>query len=311
MLSPKAGLAVMTSLAVALPALAACGDRADASPHAVRVTTSFYPLTYAVQQIGGHHVEVTSITPNGAEPHDLQLTPRRVVSVGNADLVVYAKGFQAAVDKAVRTETDGTALDVSHAARLDLTFGTSVDKVVGGDSEEHGSDPHFWLDPQRYAQVARTIAHRLERIDPAHRSAYAARTRTFTRALHRLDSAFDKGLRSCASRTIVTSHMAFGYLAQRYHLSQVGVSGIVPDQLPTPGRLRKVTDFVRSHRVHTIYTEPLVSPAIAETVSHETGATVKVLDPLEGITRKSAGDDYMSVMRANLRTLIAGQGCRS
>ena len=48
---------------------------------------------------------------------------------------------------------------------------------------------------------------------------------------------------------------------------------------------------------------------MAETVAREAGVDTAVLDPLEGLTDESAGDDYLAVMRANLSTLQEGQAC--
>ena len=118
------------------------------------------------------------------------------------------------------------------------------------------------------------------------------------------------GLVECANRDLVTSHEAFGHLAQRYDLTQIGISGLRPDDEPSTAELAEVADFVRDHDVTTIYYETLVDPAIAETIAAETGASTAVLDPLEGLTEGSAGTDYLGVMRVNLETLRAGQGCK-
>lgn len=180
------------------------------------------------------------------------------------------------------------------------------------DDREHGEgapDPHFWLDPQRYAEVVETIGAGLAKADPAHRAAYAANTRALVRELHDLDAQFKTGLAHCTNRTIVTSHAAFGYLAQRYGFTQVGVTGISPDAEPTPQRLAAVARFVERHDVTTIYAETLVSPRTAQAVAAHTGARVAVLDPVEGITDASEGADYLAVMRSNLATLKKGQGC--
>ena len=107
----------------------------------------------------------------------------------------------------------------------------------------------------------------------------------------------------------MTSHAAFGYLAARYGLHQEGISGISPDAEPSAANVREVVEHISAHDVRTVYTETLVSPALAETIARETGASVAVLDPLEGISDTSAGTDYFEVMRVNLETLRKGQGC--
>ncbi|MFI5075352.1 MAG: metal ABC transporter solute-binding protein, Zn/Mn family, partial [Actinomycetales bacterium] len=101
----------------------------------------------------------------------------------------------------------------------------------------------------------------------------------------------------------------FGYLSERYGFTQVPIAGLSPDVEPSAAQLAQVADFVKNHGVTTIYAETLVEPAFAETVARSTGARLATLDPIEGLTSTSAGHDYLEVMRSNLATLKAGQGC--
>lgn len=287
-----AGLAGLSGCASADGAPAAARDRVD-------VVTSFYPLQFVAEQVGGDRVAVTNLTKPGTEPHDLELSARDVAAVADAGLVVYLSGFQPAVDDAVVQAEPRQALDVSAAADLSL------------DSAERdgAADPHFWLDPTRLAAVADTVAGALAAADPAGAATYRHNARRLDAQLRHLDAGFRGGLADCASRYLVTSHAAFAYLADRYGLRQVGVSGPRPDVEPSATDLAQVADFVLTHDVRTIFSETLASPAEAETVARETGAAVGVLDPLEGLVAGSAGD-YLTVMRDDLAALRAGLGCR-
>lgn len=270
------------------------------------VVTSFYPIEYAVQQIGGSHVSVTSLTKPGAEPHDIELSPQQVATITDTQLVVYAAGFQPAVDEAVSQQAGDRAFDVAPTADLNRPA-----PVEGGAAPAAGAkDPHFWLDPERYEAVSKAIGARLAQVDPAHASDYAANTTAFVGRLAALDTAFKQGTASCATNDLVTSHAAFGYLSARYGFTQVPITGLDPDIEPSAADLSRIADFVRAHAVTTIYAEPLVAPKFADTIAQSTGATIAVLDPLEGITSRSAGTDYLEVMRSNLATLQKGQGCR-
>lgn len=273
---------------------AQAGDR-----DAVAVAAAFYPLAFAVEQVGGPHVQVTNLTKPGAEPHDLELTPAELSLLTRAPLVVYARGLQPAVDEAVRARPADAVLDVTPAARL---------QVLPGAPAGQGPDPHFWLDPVRYADVGRAVADRLAEVDGDHAAAYRAAARDFAARLDALDREFRSGLGTCRSRDLVTSHAAFGYLARAYGLSQVGISGVSPDAEPDPAQLAAVAALTRDRGVRTIYAETLVSPALAETLARETGAKVAVLDPVEGVAAGS-GADYFTVMRANLAALRTGLGC--
>jgi len=305
------GLPVAAALACLglVTALAGCGaGAADVPPGTVSVVAAFYPLQFAAEQVGGSHVHVTNLTRPGAEPHDLELSPMDVARVSRAQVVVYEKGLQSAVDQAVDQEAGDRALDVTGPAHLDLRY-TPIEGGQASTVEAGSIDPHFWLDPTRYALVARAIADRLGRVDPAHRTAYEANAAHFAGRLESLDHELATGLAHCQRQELVTSHNAFGYLARRYHLQQVGITGLSPDAEPEPASLARVATYARSHGVTTIFAEALASPAIAGTVARETGARVAVLDPVEGLTSSSAGRDYVEVMRSNLAALRTGLGC--
>jgi len=288
-------------LIIAALALSACGSAGVAANGTVggrlAVVASFYPLQFATQQVGGDFVAVTSLTRPGAEPHDIELTPRDVATVSRASLVVYEKGLQGAVDQAVESEGGNRGLDVAPAAHLDLRLASGT------------TDPHFWLDPQRYSEVATVIAGRLARIDPAHQAEYETNAKAFGDKLTALSGELTTGLANCRRRDIVTSHSAFAYFAKRFGMRQIAINGISPDQEPKAGALAAVSTYVKAHGVTTIYAETLASPAIAQTVANETGASMATLDPIEGLTSRSSGKDYFEIMRSNLTALRAGQGC--
>lgn len=326
-LRPAALVATLVAAGVGLSACgssdapAAGGATSDGATEGGRlaVVASFYPLAYAVERVGGDKVQVTNLTKAGVEPHDLELTPQDVATISDAKLSVYEKGLQPAVDEAI-AEQQGTAFDVSPVADLSLRYadvigddgqaGDAPTAIPGASDTRAGTtDPHFWLEPIRYQKVAQAIATELGRLDPIDKGLYYENATTFSKELTTLDGDFASALTTCKSKKLVTSHAAFAYLADRYGFQQVPVVGLTPGAEPDPARLAAVADYVKANKIGTIYTETLVSPAIGETLAKETGATTAVLDPLEGLSDKSAGRDYLQVMRANLATLQKGQQC--
>jgi zinc transport system substrate-binding protein len=271
-------------IALAALALAACGSQSN--PKGKQVVAAFYPLAFAAEQIGGPTVSVRNLTPPGAEPHDLEVSPSDVQELRSADFVLLlGHGFQPQLEQSA-----GTGKNVL------LLLDTPSLRLVPG-------DPHVWLDPLRYALVVRRIGSALGRPRPAER---------FIAKLHALDREYRAGLADCARREIVTSHEAFGYLAQRYSLRQVAITGVTPEAEPTPQKLAGVISTVRRTHATTVFFETLVSPRLADTVARETGAKTAVLDPIEGLTpeEQKAGADYFSLMRSNLAALRRALGCR-
>ena len=293
---------------LALCVTTGCAARAAASGYTdgrLNVVTAFYPLLFLAERIGGPQVRVTDLTKPGAEPHDVELNPHQVGQIVDAGLVVYLKGFQPAVDQAVSQEARGRALDAASVVPL-LPLSTSTD---GEKETAHGRDPHVWLDPVRYATIADAVGARLGQADPAHAADYTARAASLHRQLDALNADFAAGLKTCQRREIVTSHSAFNYLATRYGLTQIGITGISPEAEPAPRRLAAVAAEARRTGTTTIFFETLVSPKVAETLAREVGAKTAVLDPLEGLTEP--GGDYFSVMRSNLAALTTALGCTS
>jgi zinc transport system substrate-binding protein len=292
----------LASLVVALALVAsavACGsDDAGGADAGGRLTVvaAFYPLAWMAEEVGGQHVAVRSLTGSGQEPHDLEVAPREVAAVIDADAVVYLRGFQAAVDDAVDQASSGHVFDAAGSANLD--------RVTDG-----ATDPHFWLDPARFTAVIKSFTRFLVARDAAHASDYLDGRDRLISKLRELDDEMRVGLASCEQRALVTSHEAFGYLAERFGFTQVGISGLTPEAEPSPAKLAEVARFVEDHDVTTIYFETLVSPDVARSVASETGARTAVLDPIESISSDSPGRDYLSVMRADLASLRAGQSC--
>jgi len=271
--------------------IAGCGSGGSSGGRKT-VVAAFYPLAYTAQEIGGPAYDVVNLTPPGAEPHDLELTPRAVGRIESADVVLYlSHGFQPAVSKAV-DQASGTTVDVLSGLTLNS---------AAGQEEGLTADPHVWLDPVLFAQLAKHIGRALQR-SPA----------KFDARLSSLDREFRRGLKHCARTEVVTSHAAFGYLAQRYGLQQVPITGLTPESEPSPKQLTSVIKLVKRTHATTVFFETLVSPRLAETVAREVGAHTAVLDPIEGLTptEQTRGDDYFTLMRRNLANLRKALACR-
>ena len=270
----------------------------------LKVVAGFYPLAEAATEVGGDLVTVQNLTPPGVEPHDLELTPQEIADIQEADIVLYlGEGFAPAVEQAV-----GDAKGVA----IDLLQGMPLHPGVPEPGESGPvTDPHVWLDPVLYRQVVARVEDALAQASPVGASTFHSNAASFDTELSGLDSGYRAGLTGCARKVIVTSHAAFGYLAARYGLTQEPIAGLSPDVEPSAQRLSELADLASRDGVTTIFTEELVSPKIAETLAHEVGVTTAVLNPLEGLTKQevSAGQDYTSVMRANLKVLQKALGC--
>jgi zinc transport system substrate-binding protein len=314
-------VAALASLSLVLSACSSAAEEASPSQSAsatgevVIVHAAFYPLEFLAKTIGGDQIQVISLTAPGAEPHDMELTPVQVAELENTSLALFIDGFMPAVDEAIEASVPDRALDLSTTVTLleaeahSDEEGHSDEEAATEDDHDHGAyDPHIWLDPANMVLMANAVSDRLIAIDPARSDLYTANTAALVAEMEALDQEFTTGLANCEQKEIVTSHESFGYLANAYGFEQHGIAGLSPDTEPSPARLVEISEMVKVEGITTIYYETLVSPAIAETVANETGATTAVLDPLEGLVEGST-DTFITVMQANLQALIKGQTC--
>ncbi|MFF8911766.1 metal ABC transporter substrate-binding protein [Streptomyces sp. NPDC015032] len=307
--------AVAGAAVLGLTALTAC-SASGAADHKngdkLNVVASFYPMQFLAEQIGGKHVSVTTLTKPGVEPHDLELSPRQIGGLADADCILYLKGIQPAVDDAVKQSGSKNVIDASALTTLE-DHGTETGADEHGHEhhgDEAGADPHIWLDPVKYAEVAKGVGKSLEKTDPGHAADYRKNTDALVTRLDGLNTAYENGLKSTATRTFITTHSAFGYLAERYGLTQEGIAGIDPEAEPSPARIKEIHTIAEKNKVSTVFFETLASDKTAKTLAKDTGLKTDVLDPLEGITGKSKGADYIEVMQSNLAALQKALGAK-
>jgi zinc transport system substrate-binding protein len=304
-----------TAIALGLAApllLAGCGSPLGGGDgDGPRVAASFYPLAYVAERVAGEHAAVVNLTSPGVEPHDLELTFKQTATLSDADLVVYEKGMQPAVDDAVAQNGPGEAVEVTDVIALEPADPEHADESA----EEHADhadtdvDLHFWLDPKRMATLATEVETAMAEVDPAHADAYRANARALQQDLLDLDDAYRTGLADCAVDTVVVSHDAFGYL-ERYGLHFESIAGISPDVEPSPAQVARLQDLIREEGVTTVFSEPLASDAMSTSIATDLGLQTSVLDPIEGLGDRTADEDYLSLMRQNLAALQEASQCR-
>ncbi|MET9114135.1 metal ABC transporter substrate-binding protein [Streptomyces longwoodensis] len=314
--------AVTATTVLGTATLTACGGDTAAAGNAGNTDTfdvvaSFYPMAFLAERIGGDHAHVTSLTQPGQEPHDLEISAKQTARLQDSDAVLYLKNLQPSVDDAVAQSGVRTKID---AASL-----TSLEKhgnEVGGHAAEHdehegsddgessGLDPHIWLDPVRYAQVAEGVGAAFAKADPGHAADYRKNTADLVRELDALNTEFTTGLATARTKVFLTTHAAFGYLAERYGLTEEAINGLDPESEPSAARVKELEKLAKADGVTTVFYETLVSDKTAKTVAKDAGLRTDVLDPVEGITKKSRGQDYLQVMRANLTALKTALGAK-
>ncbi|WP_330291116.1 metal ABC transporter solute-binding protein, Zn/Mn family [Streptomyces sp. NBC_00576] len=316
------GTAIAAATALGLGALSACSSDSNASDRNITgqldVVASFYPMQYLAEQIGGRHVSISTLTEPGQEPHDLEISAKQTVDLQKADAVLYLKGLQPAVDEAVSQSEAKSKIDAATLTTLEK-HGSTAHSHEGeeepsgeahSDEDASALDPHVWLDPVKYAEMANGVSAAFQKADPANAAEYKKNTETLTAKLASLNTSFEDGLKNTATKVFFTNHAAFGYLAERYGLTQEAIAGVDPESEPSAARMKELQQEAKADGVTTVFYETLVSDKTAKTLADDASLRTDVLDPLEGITEKSRGTDYIAVMEANLKALQTALGAK-
>lgn len=297
--------------------LTGCGKE-EISPVAdgkVNVIVSVYPLEDFAKKIGGEHVHVTNMIPPGVEAHDFELTPKDMERITKADVFVYnGAGFESWIDQVVKNLDKGktTVVESTKGIKL-LSAKENHDEEEGHKEDEHNHgdyDPHVWLDPIRAKEQAENIKEGLVKADPDHKADYEKNYQKLVGDLAVLHQEYEELIQKAKKKEIVVSHSAFNYLANRYGLEQIAITGISPSQEPSPKELKQIIETVKEHQVKYILFETLVSSKVADVVKREVNAEALTLNPLEGLTKEEVaqGADYFSVMRKNKENLAKALG---
>jgi zinc transport system substrate-binding protein len=298
-------ISLVAAVGLAAWALARSGKLAANDVDKIKVTASFYPMAEFARQVGGDKVAVTTLVKPGVEPHDYEPAPQDLVGLYQSKLFVYnGAGLEKWVDRIQPDLKSNNVTQVKASEGFTLKDGTGEDAGA--------PDPHVWMDPVLASREVDAIEAGLVKVDPMNAPYYRANAKAYKAKLSNLDKSFKTDLAKCTQNQIVTSHDAFEYLGERYGLRVLSISGLSPDEEPTPQKLAEVAQIARANNVHYIFFEELVSPKLSETIANEVGAKTIVFSPLEGLTTEEIdkGENYVTVQQGNLNNLRTALDCK-
>ncbi|MFC7392037.1 metal ABC transporter substrate-binding protein [Scopulibacillus cellulosilyticus] len=279
------------------------------------IMTSTFPIYDFTKEIAGNRANVTNLLPSGADPHSYEPTPKDMAKISTANLLIYnGSGMESWIDDAKSSVNQSKVKFLNMSKHMDLlTLQQTHAANVSEDGEHHpasSDDPHFWQDPVRAKQMAKEIEQELIKLDPKGKQEYEKNYQALVTKLDKLNQQYKDALKNVKNKNIITSHAAFGYLADRYGLKQVPISGISPDEEPSPKQIKQIINFAKKNHVHYIMFETLVNPKIGKMVEDKIGAKPLTLNPIENLTKaeQKKGEDYFSIMRENLKSLKIALG---
>ena len=286
-------------------------------PSKLTVVASLFPLQEFARAVGGDKVQVALLLPPGAEAHTWEPRPSDVVKISRADIFIYVcPSLEPWIDKVLR------AVQSKKLRVLEATQGLPLIKVegaeektgrAGGSHAPERMDPHLWLDFALDQKIVETIAEAFSEKDPVHAAFYKNNAEIYRGKLNDLDRGYRQALAKCRHRQILLSgHAAFAYLAKRYGLRQIALSGISPDAEPTPKKMAAVIEMIHKTGIKFIYAEELVNPKLAQSLSKEAGMGVLILNPKHNLTPQQVKEKvtFLELMEKNLKNLEKGLECQ-
>ncbi|CDF27921.1 MAG: metal ABC transporter solute-binding protein, Zn/Mn family [Dialister pneumosintes] len=292
-----AALALGVSIALAF---SGCGSQTPAkqdTTEKIKVVASFDAMKEITQAIGGNKVDVTTIIPEGIEPHDYELKTSDVQKLQEAKLFVYnGLGMEAWADKAIQTASADNLMSVALAEHVQPIELTDPEEI-----EEHGAyDPHAWLGLTSAKEEASAVKDALIKISPEDKEYFEKNYMAFADEIDKMQEEYMKKVANATRKEIVTGHAAFGYLCRDLGISQESVEDVFASGEPSAQKLAELTDFCKAHNVKVIFTEDLVSPAVSETLAKEAGAKAEAIHTIESA---EDGMTYLARMKDNLNKI--------
>lgn len=298
----------LAMIAISCGGNGASTDGANTGSATVRVITSMYPLEYFTAQIGGDRVQVDGVVSSGGDVHDFEPTPGDLRKIAGADLIVYnGLGFESWIDALLAA---GDAPDTAVQASSSSVARHFDSNGVATDSDDD-LDPHLWLDPVLAVTQVRAVTVGLVMTDPEGRAIYMANSDALIDRLTALDRQFTEALGTCSRDTFITSHDSFNYMAARYGVNAIGISGINPESEPSPRALADLSNLVSDSGIEYVLVSPIDSERLSDTLARETGVESLPLHSLQNLTsdQKKSGETYFSLMEQNLASLVTALGC--
>ena len=306
------------SLVGATALLAGCGATGSTTENTesdkLQVVTTFYPMYDFTKQVAQDDAEVSMLLEAGMEVHSFEPSSQMIAEIQDADVFIYNSPEMETWVPDVLASIDTSDMVVICASdAITLLEYEGEAHAHDHESEEEGAnaghshtvDPHVWLDPVLAQTEVSTIAEGLAEADPDNAEDYLENAGIYNGKLNELDEAYRAAFEGTENRTFVTQHAAFAYLAARYDLNQISVTGLNAEVEPSAAALATLSDYVKANNISHIYFENNASSQTAETLAEEVGVELAVLSPLEGITEEDQkkGSDYISVMLENLEAL--------
>lgn len=264
----------------------------------IKVSVSFDAMQEFVYAVGKDKVDISTIIPDGMEPHDFEPKAQDLARLSTAGVFVYSGlGMEAWAEEAIKAADNAELITVEASKGADTIANTEPEEI-----EEHGQyDPHIWLSLKGAQLEVKNIKDALVQADPSNKDYYEANCNDYISQLENLYSEYNEKFQSVEKKSFVTGHAAFGYLCREFGLEQNSVEDTFAEGEPTAQQLTELVEYCKQNKVTTIFAEEMASPEVSQTLANEVGAEVETIYTIE-----SNEDDltYLERMEDNLAKIF-------
>lgn len=236
--------------------------------------------------------------------------PTLLESIDNPDLVIIEAASEVElIDGDVETVGETTSEEETEEEHTDEDTDAETEEDHDHESRSHGTDPHTWLDPINAVTEAQTIANALTEADPDNAETYQENAGQFASDMMAVHDEYASLFESAETKTFLTQHAAFGYLANRYGLHQAAVTGVTESAEPSPKRIAEIVSYMEENNISVIYGQAGGATEIATTIASELGGTVGELQSMESVDTSqypADGEGFIAIIKANLESLAEG-----
>ncbi|MGA2680937.1 MAG: zinc ABC transporter substrate-binding protein [Candidatus Bathyarchaeia archaeon] len=289
-------------------ALSLTNNAGTPSSSKLKVVATFYPLYDFAQNIGGDKVSVSILVPETVDVHDFEPTPSSIFEVSSANVLIYnGAGLEPWIQQVINAAGNSKLIEV------DTSQGIHILPVPAEFQKNNETvDPHLWLDPVNAKQQVNNILQGLIKADPTDSQYFTQNAQTYDAQLDNLNALAINATTNTPTKIFITFHEAFAYFANQYNVTQLPISGPFEEE-PTPSDIQNVITAINQHHLKYVGYESLENPAISQSISSQTNASLIQMNPIEGLTtqEKAAGDNYISLMKqdiANIHTALSTVG---
>lgn len=285
----------------------------------VPVTATFSILGDLVQQVGGDQVSVSTLVGPNGDAHVYQPTPQDIRTLAQSKLLVSnGLSFEGWLER-LDTASGFKGVKVIASQGIQPHQMAEEEEEVGHEHAAHeheaeghhhhgGLDPHAWNDPANVLLYVDNIARGLSQADPEHASLYQQNAAHYKAQLQKLDADYRARFAKLPAkrRRAITSHDAFGYLAQAYHLTLIGAQGLSTEAEPSASTIAGLIRKIRDEKIPALFIENISNPNLIQQIERETQA--RVGGELYSDALSPAGGEaatYLAMLEHNLSTLLA------